>query len=148
MHLPESPPPRAQRLEGHSRESGNLEGYPGTLKFIPDKPVSIIKASGCPPPWHSFVTLLLESGGEIQTIQALRGYQDRSTPLLSTPVRNRRKKGVESPAGRIEEDLIYASGEHCPQARTVLNSYIFSMENDHHEYDVSILNGASSNLKL
>ncbi len=84
----------ALEMHEHSRESGNLEGYPGTLKFIPDRPVGIIKAIGCPPPWHSFVMLLLKSGVDIQTIQALRGHQSGSTPLLSTPVRNRRKKGV------------------------------------------------------
>jgi integrase len=99
----------ALEMREHSRESGNLEGYPGTLKFIPDKPVSIIKASGCPALRHSFVTLLLESGVDIQTIQALRGHQAGGTPLLSAPVRNRRKKGVESSTDRLEEDLVYAS---------------------------------------
>ena len=92
--------------------------------------------------------LLLKSGVDIQTIQALRGHQAGGTPLLSTPVRNRRKKGMESSADRLEEDLVYVSDEHCTRARTVLNNYIFSMENDHHEYGISILNDASSNLKL
>ncbi len=121
---------------------------PGTLKFLPDKPVSTIKAIGCPPPRHSFVKLLLKSGGEILTIQAPRGHQVGGTPLLSTPVGNRRKKGAESSAERLEADLVYASGEHCPRARTVLSSYIFSMENDHREYGISILDDVSSNLKL
>jgi hypothetical protein len=92
--------------------------------------------------------LLLESGGEILTIQVLRGHQAWGTLLLSTPVRNRRKKGVENSAERLDEDFVYASGEHCTRARTLLNSYIFSMENDHREYGISILDSASSSLKL
>jgi hypothetical protein len=126
----------------------NLEGYPGTLKFIPDKPVSIIKASGCPPLQHSFVTLLLESGGEILTIQALRGHQGRSTAMIYMHLRNRRKQGVESLAERLEEKLVYASGEHCTQAKTVLNGYIISIKKQYNKCNISILNNASSSLKL
>jgi hypothetical protein len=49
--------------------------------------------------------------------------------MIYMHLRNRRKQGVESLAERLEEDLLYASGQHCTRARTVLNSYILSMEN-------------------
>ena len=63
--------------------------------------VGIAKPASCHTFRHSFVTLVLENGYDIRTVQELLGHKDVRTTMIDTHVLQQGGKGVRSPLDRV-----------------------------------------------